>query len=79
MDWVLYTYSVMLAVVASTRFRPRDNWTSAHARKLSFANIVVSIMIDPELAGITPEQKVEVVKEKPVRAKRKIVHIGSDN
>ena len=37
------------------------------------------IMIDPELAGITPEQKVEVVKEKPVRAKRKIVHIGSDN
>ena len=25
---------------ASTRFRPRDNWTSAHARKLSFANIV---------------------------------------
>ena len=29
-----------LAVVASTRFRPRDNWTSAHARKLSFANIV---------------------------------------
>ena len=33
------------------------------------------IMIDPELAGITPEQKVEVVKEKPVRAKRKIVHI----
>ena len=40
MDWVLYTYSVMLAVVASTRFRPRDNWTSAHARKLSFANIV---------------------------------------
>ena len=37
------------------------------------------IMIDPELAGITPEQKVEVVKEKPTRAKRKIVHIGSDN
>lgn len=36
-------------------------------------------MIDPELAGITPEQKVEVVKEKPTRAKRKIVHIGSDN
>lgn len=29
------------------------------------------IMIDPELAGITPEQKVEVVKEKPVRAKEK--------
>ena len=37
------------------------------------------IMIDPELAGITPEQKVEVVKEKPARAKRKIVHIGSED
>lgn len=36
------------------------------------------IMIDPELAGITPEQKAEPVKEKPVRAKRRIVHIGSE-
>ena len=71
MDWVLYTYSVMLAVVASTRFRPRDNWTSAHARKIIVCEYCGRIMIDPELAGITPEQKVEVVKEKPVRAKRK--------
>ena len=37
------------------------------------------IMIDPELAGITPEIKVEVPKEKPTRAKRKIVHIGSED
>ena len=36
-------------------------------------------MIDPELAGVIAEQHLEVVKEKPVRAKRKIVHIGSDN
>lgn len=29
------------------------------------------IMIDPELAGIAPEQKVEVVKEKPTRSRKK--------
>lgn len=37
------------------------------------------IMIDPELAGVTPEPKVEVAKEKPTRARRKIVHIGSED
>lgn len=28
------------------------------------------ILIDPELAGVTPEQKEEVVKEKPIRRRR---------
>ena len=32
-DWVLYTYSVTLVVVALTRFRPRDNWISVLVRK----------------------------------------------
>ena len=31
--WVLYTYSVMLVVVALTRFRLRDSWTSVHVRR----------------------------------------------
>ena len=78
MDWVSYTYSVMLAVVASTRFR-LSRLDIRSRKKIIVCEYCGRIMIDPELAGITPEQKVEVVKEKPVRAKRKIVHIGSDN
>lgn len=37
------------------------------------------IMIDPELAGVASEQKANAVKEKPSRAKRKIVHIGTED
>ena len=71
MDWVLYTYSVMLAVVASTRFRPKDNWIFVHARKIIVCEYCGRIMIDPELAGITPEVKEEPVKEKPTRSRKK--------
>lgn len=37
------------------------------------------IMIDPELAGIASEQKANAVKEKPARAKRKVIHIGTED
>ena len=58
---------------------PQRQLDIASRKKIIVCEYCGRIMIDPELAGITPEQKVEVVKEKPVRAKRKIVHIGSDN
>ena len=33
MDWALYMYNVTRAVVALTRFRLRDSWTSVPVRK----------------------------------------------
>ena len=61
------------------RIPPQRQLDIKMRKKIIVCEYCGRIMIDPELAGITPEQKVEVVKEKPVRAKRKIVHIGSDN
>ena len=37
--WASFMYSVMPAVVASTKFHLKDNWTSVHVRKSLFANI----------------------------------------
>ena len=41
MVWVLFTWSVMLVVVASIRFRPSVSWIFVCVRRLSFANTVV--------------------------------------
>ncbi len=78
MDWVSYVQRDACGGCFN-KIPPQRQLDIRSRKKIIVCEYCGRIMIDPELAGIAPEVKEEPVKEKPVRAKRKIVHIGSDN
>ncbi len=56
-DWVLYTYSVTLVVVAFNKIPPQRQLDIRSRKKVIVCEYCGRIMIDPELAGVQIEHK----------------------